>query len=40
VNKNCNIFILGRGVRTLIKRSKGEFLLHYEGELISAEEGD
>ncbi|KAL5007677.1 hypothetical protein ScPMuIL_003568 [Solemya velum] len=30
----------GRGIRTLQKRVKGDFLLHYAGELISEEEGE
>jgi hypothetical protein len=29
----------GRGIKTLIKRKKGDFLLHYSGETVSEDEG-
>ena len=32
--------LIGRGVRTKIKRSKGDFLMIYPGELISEIEGE
>jgi len=33
-------FFIGRGVRTEKKRLKGDFLLVYHGELITADEGE
>ena len=34
------IIILGRGVVSLWKRQKGEFLLQYKGELVDGKEGE
>ncbi|XP_052814090.1 N-lysine methyltransferase KMT5A-B-like [Mya arenaria] len=30
----------GRGIKTIVDRKNGDFLLHYTGELITGEEGD
>lgn len=40
LTKSFLFCLIGRGVRTTIKRSRGDFLLTYHGELVTEAEGE